>query len=349
MKKLFNIQYMFLFFAVVLLGTSCKKENSGTSNPSILSGPDSASAGDAVILEGNDLAEVRSIVFENGNTPASFNSVLNNAKAVIFRVPDTAWGGPTNIIITNSAGKQLRHPIVVVTPAVITSVSLTDYVADMEITLIGNNLQAVTEVALTDIGGQSLSLNAEIISQSAKEMVIVMPASTDPRVKLRLTNSSSTVIASMEFVNIDNATQIFLDAYGTRMENWSWGGTVHSISAEEKVMGTSALKVDFTTASQGDATRIVNQGNIPFGNHSHVSFWIKGADVPVDYSFCLQKSASESIELQRFTVPANIWVYKTFSLDIWKNQGMTSAWSLVWQLQSSGGGGVTYLDNIVFN
>lgn len=352
MEKLFikNIKYLFVFSVVLLLWTSCKKEKSGFDNPSIIAGPDSASAGGIVILEGSDLAEVQSIVFEYGNVPATFNPVLNNPNAILFRVPDTAWGGPTKIILTNKVGKQFTHPIVVVTPAVVSSVSLTDYTAGSHITLTGSNLSDVTEVALVDVEGEPLGLTAEIISQAKKEMVIAMPASADLRVKLRLTNSSSVVVAGMEFVNIDNARLVFTDKYAPKMENWSWGGTVHGISTEEKVMGTAALKVNFTAASKGDATRIVNQPTIPFENFTHVSFWIKGADVPVDYSFCLQKSASESVELQYFTVPANKWVYKSFPLEIWKNKGMTFAWSLVWQLQSpTGSGKVTYLDNIVFN
>jgi hypothetical protein len=352
MEKLFikNIKYLFVFSVALLLWSSCKKENSGVDNPTIINGPDSASAGGIVILEGSDLAEVESIIFENGSVPANFNPVLNNPNAILFRVPDTAWGGPTKIILTNKVGKQFTHPIVVVTPAVVSSVSVTDYMEGSHITLIGSNLLDVTEVALVDMEGEPLGLTAEIISQTKKEMLIAMPASTDLRVKLRLTNSSSSIVASMEFVNIDNARKVFTDAYATRMENWSWGGTQHAISTEDKIMGTSSIRVNFTTASRGDATRIVNQQTIPFENFTHVSFWIKGADVPVDYSFCLQKSASESVLPQSFTVPANKWVYMTFPLDIWKNEGMTFAWSLVWQLQSpSGSGKVTYLDNIVFN
>jgi len=349
MKKTSHIiRYILIFSAAIVLWSSCKKKESGIDNPVILSGPDSVSAGGIVILEGSDLAEVKSIIFEAGNIPAAFNPVLNNPNAILFRVPDTAWGGPTNIIITNSAGKQFVHPLVVVTPAVVTAVSLSDYVAGSQITLIGGNLQDVSEVALVDMEGEPIGQTAEIVSQSKKEMVIAMPASADPRVKLRITNSSSTVVTAMYFVNIDNVTQIFTDNYGTKMENWSWGGTKHAITTEQKVMGTSSIRVDFTAANKGDAVRIVNQGQIPFGELENVSFWIKGADVAMDYSFTLQKSASESVEPQTFTVPANEWKYVTFPLQIWRAKGMTQAWSLVLQLQSTPGK-VTYLDNIVFN
>src|SRR5258707_8432932 len=89
------IAYM---FAAVLIFASCKKDD-GNSNPK--SGgiaPDSASAGNVLTLTGTDLADMRSIVFDNGNVPAGFNPNFNTSGAVIFRVPDTANGGNQNII-----------------------------------------------------------------------------------------------------------------------------------------------------------------------------------------------------------------------------------------------------------
>lgn len=349
MKKSFNtsVNYLVVLCAALLFWTSCKKEDSGMENPTILSGPDSVAAGGTVILEGKDLAEMRSLVFEFGSTPAKFNPVLNNPNAIIFRVPDSTWGGPTNIILTNSAGTQLKYPLVVVTPPVVQTISSTDYLQDMEILLTGNNLQFVNEVALVNMSDEPTGEKAEIISQSKKEMVIKLPASTEPRVKLKITNTSSTIITTKYFVNIDLTKKIFLDGYGSHIENWSWAGK-NGPSTEQAFMGTHSMKLDMTTASKGGAMRLVNKQEISFDNYTNVSFWMKGADVAQEYNFLFQKDAATVVESQKITIPPHVWTYFTFPLQIWKNKGMNGVWGIVFQLQSDVGK-VVYLDNLVFN
>lgn len=343
MKKLFikTTKYSFAVFMAALLWSGCKKDDAGIENPVIVSGPDSVKAGGVVILEGKDLAEMRSIIVEFGNTPVSFNPVLNNPNAVIFRVPDTAWGGPTNLILTNSKGKEIKYPLVVVTPPIIESISSTDYVGGMEITIKGNNFQFVTEVALLNMADEPTGETAEIISKNKTEMVIKMPASVSPKVKLRITNTSSTNITKQALVNIDLTRPVFLDGYAPRMENWSWGQTGFAISTTEKFFGNASLKADFSGKTGGNAFRIWNRDKIAFENYQEVAFWIKGAASPLKFMFSLDQKAWQNID-----VPANVWSYYSFPLSIWRNEGMTETNSLV--LRWASDGTIIHIDNIVF-
>ncbi|MCU7694783.1 IPT/TIG domain-containing protein [Haoranjiania flava] len=342
MKKLFTktTKYSFAVFMAALLWASCKKDDAGVANPLIVSGPDSVKAGGVVILEGKDLAEIRSIIVELGNTPVSFNPVLNNRNAVIFRVPDTAWGGPTNLILTNSKGKEIKYPLVVITPPIIESISSTDYIGGMEIIIKGNNLQFVTEVALINMAGEPTGETAEIISKDKKKIVIKMPASVSPKVKLKITNTSSTNITKQAFVNIDLTRPVFLDNYATRMENWSWGQTASAISTTEKFFGNASLKLDFTGQPPGGGFRIWNRDFIAFEDYQEVAFWIKGADKPLKFIFSLDQK-----EWQNVDVPADVWSYHSFPISIWRNAGMSQTNSIVLRWVSAGT--IVYIDNLV--
>lgn len=342
MKKLFTdaVKCMVAVTIAVVLWAGCKKDGAGVDSPAIVTGPDSVRAGGLVILEGKDLAEMRSIVFEFGNTPAAFNPVLNNANAVIFRVPDTAWGGPTNIVLTNSKGKEIKYPIVVVTPPIIETISSTDYVPGMNILIKGNNLQFATEVALVDMTGGATGETAEIISRTKKEMLIKMPESARPKVKLKITNTSGATISQKPFVNINLARPVFLDGFAPRMENWSWGQTAFAISTTEKFFGTASLMADFSGKTGGNAVRIWNRDFINFDDYQEVAFWIKGAATPLKFQFSLDQR-----EWQDLDVPANVWSYYSFPLSIWRNAGMTSTNSLVLRWVSAGA--IIYIDNIV--
>src|SRR4051812_32450923 len=99
-----------VLMAIVLVWTSCKKDDvtangeaSGSPQANKIK-PDSAAAFDVLTLTGKGLGQITSIVFDNGNVPASFNPNFNTNEAVIFRVPDTANGGDQKIVFTNSKG-----------------------------------------------------------------------------------------------------------------------------------------------------------------------------------------------------------------------------------------------------
>lgn len=115
----------------------------------------------------------------------------------------------------------------------------------------GNNFESVDAVELVDISDQPIGKSAVIVSKARKEMVITMPAGVQQtRVKLKLSNSSSEVIAPLNFVNIDKATLIFTDDYAPGIENWSWGtDNANTVTTEQHLMGTASLKMETGTGS----------------------------------------------------------------------------------------------------
>src|SRR5882757_453145 len=222
MKKMNNIpcigNAMFLL-AAVLFFASCHKDNNGMSNPQSKGiAPDSASGGNVLTLTGSDLGDMRSIVFDNGNVPATFNPNFNTTSAVVFRVPDTANGGTQHIVFTNSIGKTLSVAFKVLDYPNVTDVYNYNFSANSQITLTGNNLGDVTSVVLANT-----TTAATIVSKSKKQLVIKMPATTLTRTKITITNVSGSLTPSYEFVNMDQAFVFFADNYGNGEQDASWG------------------------------------------------------------------------------------------------------------------------------
>src|SRR5258706_14925447 len=129
MKKLSFNTIALLAIAVIAIFSSCKKDSdgspdykAGTPATSIGIKPDSGSGGAVLTLTGTGLGQMRSIVFDNKNVPAPFQSTLNTEENIIFRVPDTAYGGPQNIIFTNVDGKVLKVPFRVLAYPVVSTV-----------------------------------------------------------------------------------------------------------------------------------------------------------------------------------------------------------------------------------
>src|SRR4051812_10291116 len=187
MKKIFFISgagLLNLLLATALL-VSCKKDLSGSAevDPGAMQGtsitPGEAPGGTSLTLKGSGLGAIRSIVFDKNNVPAAFTPTLNTDNVVIFRVPDTAFGGDQHIIFTNKEGRTLSMPFKVIALPTVTTAFPTDFEAGTVVTLNGNNLDDVTSVVLN-----GTSDAAVIVSKTRKEMVIKMPASNINRAKL---------------------------------------------------------------------------------------------------------------------------------------------------------------------
>ena len=95
---------LFLLAIGTLFITGCQKDSDGS--PDIKTGgmsagtlnPASAAGGEVITLKGSGIGQIRSIVFDKNNVPAPFMSTLNTETDLVFRVPDTAFGGPQNVI-----------------------------------------------------------------------------------------------------------------------------------------------------------------------------------------------------------------------------------------------------------
>jgi hypothetical protein len=332
---------LFLLLGIVsVLIMGCEKDSDGS--PDIKTGamssgtinPSSAAGGEVITLAGTGIGQIRSIVFDKNNVPAPFLSTLNTDANLVFRVPDTAFGGPQNVIFTNADGKTLSVPFSVIALPNVTAAFPTDFEAGTQVTLTGNNLDDVTAVVL-----EGTTDACTIVSQTRKQMVITMPASTTDRAKLKLTNASGVRITDMEFVNVSRAITVFTEQLNNGFENWGWGGTF-SASADDKITGTSSMKAAFDPAGSWGGMQLGNGGSIDISPYRYFSFWVKGADVDKNFQFWLNWGNQKVI-----TVPANKWTYFKYELAT-NYPGVNTVNNVTFQIVDAGK--TVYFDNIMF-
>lgn len=340
MKKIFFNNITLLSVAVIIALSACKKDSdgspgyvAGTPATSIGIKPDSGSGGATLTLTGTGLGQMRSIVFDNKNVPAPFQSTLNTEENIIFRVPDTAFGGPQNVIFTNSEGKTLSVPFRVLAYPVVSVVFPTDFTAGTTVKLTGSNLDDVSSVVI-----DGTSDAATIVSQSRGEMVITMPVTAVNRGFLKLTNLTGTIVAPQEMVNVANATIVFDDALQNGFQDWGWGGS-YAPSADFKITGDKSLKAAYDPAGSWGGIQW-GAGTIHLTTEKYFTFWAKGADVDVNVNVSLNWNNTKTI-----TVPANKWTYFKYTLAT-DFPGTADVGTVVYQI--NGSGKTIYLDNIMF-
>jgi hypothetical protein len=223
MKKSIQMKYglnlaVSLVLLLMLVMSACKKNSSGGPHANPIA-PDSAAGNATLYVTGSGLGNISSIMFSNDSVPAPFNVNFNTDGAIIFRVPDTAFGGPQNIIFTNRAGQSFSLAFNVLAFPNVTSANVLDFNPGDTVTLTGSNLEKITNV--TYIG---TSTQATILSESHHTLQIVMPATTANTTQLVLTNATGTDTSSLQFVNMANAFVIFANGnYGANIANGSWG------------------------------------------------------------------------------------------------------------------------------
>jgi hypothetical protein len=236
-------------------------------------------------------------------------------------VPDTANGGVQNIVLTNRLGAQVKVPFNVVALPLVNTASNYNFTADTQITLDGNNLADVTAVTL-----DGTTVSATIVSQTKKQMVIKMPATTINSAKLVITNSTGPVTTSQVFVNLDNAYKIFTDDYNNGFENGSWGPA--SVSTEFAKSGTKSFKAGYNKGNWS-ADGFANWNGIAaMPAYNYLSFWVKGASQ--DYTLYVTGDAraggyGNSDRSVPITVPAKVWTYFKIpmtTLELWKKGPM---------------------------
>jgi len=352
MKKIKSLNvFLLACMAGILTIAGCTKEEqsqSKASNNPVANklDPERASGNTVLTITGSGLGDMTSIVFENGNVPASFNPVLNTNNAIIFRVPDTANGGAQNIILTNRVGAQVKVPFNVVALPLVNSASNYNFTEGTEITLEGNNLADVTTVTL-----DGTSAAATIVSKTKKLLVIKMPATTANSAKLIVTNSTGPITTTQEFVNMDNAFKIFTEGYDNNYQNASWGS--------DAFISTTVFKSG--TKSVGKTYAKGNWHQMGFGwdnfsnteGYKYLSFWIKGGNL--DYSLYISTSASVGgfasfNENAKIAVPAKVWTYYKLPLSTLNLWATSTAFNQIgWRIQGPETQDETfYLDDVIF-
>ncbi|NBA74160.1 cell shape determination protein CcmA [Emticicia sp. ODNR4P] len=258
--------------------------------------PDSASGGSVLTLTGSGLGEMRTIVFDNGNVPAGLNPAFNTDNAIVFRVPDTAFGGTQKIIFTNKYGKSVAVPFKVIALPIVTELSNTDFTKGTQVTVKGNNLNDVTKVLLA-----GSTAEAKVIAKTKKQMVIEMPASSSTRSKLTITNSSGTITTQQELVSVDNNYGFFKDNFADGIDNWSWGGDF-TASTKNVWTGTRSLEAAYNGSWGGLALH--SSAGISTAGVNYLTFWAKGADIDRQVSIKVNWATDKVV-----TIPANVWTY----------------------------------------
>ena len=343
MKNIFfnKTSLLFTFLAAVtLIISSCEKDGDGSpdysaGNPIATNGikPDSGSGGAVLTLIGTGLGQMRSVVFSNNNVPAPFQTTLNTETALVFRVPDTAFGGPQNIIFTNSEGKTLTVPFRVLAYPVVSTAFPTDFEAGSTVTLTGSNLDDVTNVVI-----DGTTDAATIVSKTRSQLVITMPASTVNRGFLKITNATGSIVAPQEFVNVATAIPVFNDALQTGFQNWGWGGTF-AASTDDKITGTSSMKAAYDPTGSWGGMQF-GGGTVSLTTHKYFTFWAKGADIDKNVQFWLNWNNQKVV-----TIPANKWTYFKYTLAT-DFPGTNAVDNVTFQIQ--GDGKTIYFDNIMF-
>lgn len=347
MKK-YNLIKSLFYLSIIIAFFACKKNDVSTPTPSMLM-PDTAIAGDMLTLKGSGLSDVRNIIFEKDSVPAFFNPVFNTDNALLFRVPDTASGGKQNIIFVKGSGATFTMPIFIKAFPSVTGVSNYNFVPGAQITLTGNNLEDVSAVVTADE-----NTNVTIVSHTKKEVVLQMPAVSAGRVKLNITNASGTITTTQEFVNINNAYQIFTDDFKNGFVNGSWGPA--QVSSSVSKTGTASFAMTYMKgnwSADGFANWSGGLANLEAQGYQYLTFWIRGGSSDHIYYLTADQRPAGYGNADMTTpleVPANVWTYFKLplsSLKLWSKGGNLQ--QLGWYIRGPEDADQTiYIDDVIF-
>lgn len=308
MKNIFSfkgISILAIFAFAVIAAASCKKDTDGSAesspgNPTMTGITPAEAAGGAVVtITGSGLGAMRTIVFDKNNVPTTFEPNLNTDNSILFRVPDTAFGGAQNIVLTNIEGKSLTVPFKVIALPTVSEIYPLEFEPGTQLTITGNNLSDVTRVVIDGTTDE-----ATIVSKDRKKLVINMPSTTVNRAKLKITNSSGERVIERELTYIPNAVVVFTEGWGPGMHDWSWAGT-HDISSTEAYHGTKSFRVIYSANGWQGASIHRDDPRINMSNYTYLTFWAKGGTADINMQVWSEQGGSKVT----VTIPANVWTY----------------------------------------
>ncbi len=265
--------------------------------------------GNYYVIRGTNLGSVTSVQF-NGIS-AYFNSALVSDNAIFVSIPSNV---PTvnqsnKITVTTLHGKVNFSFTVLTPPPTISGVSDFDFTAGSQITLTGVSFASVSKVGL--VGSTA---TATIVSQTDAQIVLTMPSATVNRTNLIFTYASGTVTAPTEFVDLDNAYQIFVN--NTFENGWidaSWSGP-SGLSTAASHSGTSSLLATYPAGGwKIEGWADWNQpGKFVYDpTYKYFTFWVKGGTV--DHTLNIEGDQMVNGYGQNgnfpIVVPAKVWTY----------------------------------------
>jgi hypothetical protein len=339
MKNIIRIPYLnhiiYLLVAMAAL-TNCTKKTTVT--PSVTSiTPGKGSGGDVVTLKGSGLANIQTAVFDLGNVPVAFNPNFNTDNAVIFRVPSDANVGDQHIVFTTYSGYQFSVPFSILPIPSLASVYPAEWSAGNTVTISGNYLGTVVHVAFT-----ASSDTAQVVSSTATQLVIRMPASAVANTKLIVTNDVGTSTSNFSLINMDQQLIFFTEGYGSKMQDWSWDNS--STSTDFAVSGTHSLKEVFS-AGGGQGLSFHWDDTIILANYSALSFWVKGGTADNQIKIFPDAVISGSSANLTVAVPASVWTYITVPMSAFSST--TSAQRFDFQINGPTTDQTLYFDNVI--
>ena len=265
--------------------------------------------GTMYVIHGTNLGSATSVMF-NG-VSAYFNSALSSDNTIIVSIPSNVpTVGQTNkLTVVTLHGKAVFSFTVLTPPPTISSVSDYDFTAGYNITLTGVSFATVTKVGLT-----GSTATATIVSQTDTTMVITMPAATVNRTSLILTYASGTVTAPTEFVDLDNAYQIFVN--NNFQNSWvdaSWSGP-SGVSNAASHSGTSSLIATWPAGGWKLEGWAAWNNPVKFAYdpaYKYFTFWVKGGTVTHTLNIEGDKMVNGYGQNGNFpiVVPAKVWTY----------------------------------------
>lgn len=333
MKKIFQNKILSSILILSLGWMACDKNEDNTDLSVSAVTPVEGSGGDVIGISGAGFTNIASITFDNQDVPASINPAFVSDNRLLVRVPDTAFGGLQNIIVTSKDGKTAQIPFTVIALPNIASVDKRDFAEDIVLNFTGNNFDDVTSVKLS-----ATNQEAEILSQSRKTISVKMPASSAAYTKLIFTNVSGERETEFELSNIDHPDHLKLFDDVLYYDNWSWGGDGNWVPVSTPVlMGEKSLRMPMSDAWVG--LQLPLNPEVDINNYRYVSFYIYGHTKDVNLLVKFNWA-----DFQTVTVIANRWNYFKLPLQPY-SVGKGPMNSFVIQNADAG---LFYLDNLVF-
>lgn len=327
-----------LFTSIIIISGACTKKNNIT--PVINSVSPESGAGNAVItITGSGLQNIQSAVLDAGNVPIAFNPNFNTGAAVIFSVPAAANVGAQHIVFTNSSGFQFSVPFTVLAVPSLVSAFPSDWEAGNTITITGNYLDKANHVQLT----ASPADTATIISATATQLVIKMPASSIPSSKITVFNDAGGTTSTFSLTNMDQQLKLFTEDYGPGMQDWSWSSSAKS--TDFAASGITSLKEKYSAGgSQGlsfhwDDTIVVSK-------YQNLSFWVKGgsADNTISIAPDAVITGTPPSTAPTISVPSGVWTHFTVSMTLFT--GVTCQ-RFNFQIKGPDADQTLYFDNVI--
>ncbi len=269
---------------------------------------DEGNVGQYYVIYGTNLGSTTTVSF-NG-VSVYFNRAWVSDKSIIVLIPSNVpTFGPqaTDTLTVATLHGEVNYKFTVLTPPpTISSVSDYDFGAGTQITLTGVGFASVSSVGLTGTDAK-----CTIVNQSDAELVLQFPSATINRANLVFYYTSNgntvTVNSPQEFVDIDNAYQIFAkDNYQNSWNNNSWASP-SGISTAAYKTGTASFQATFPAGKWQMEGFAANAGVAYSADYKYLSFWVKGGTV--DHTLSIETFSQVQADINHIDVPPSVWTY----------------------------------------